>query len=116
MFGLSIGIVFLTVFLKNKSKETGVSFCYFPNCRTLKDFRSKPLHFSDEIKNMMANKEIDSVSLTSFFYDGDVNFGRSSTKTVPCKIYFINGKVKEKDAVLKVVNCVKKVTISSIEY
>ncbi len=43
MVGLAIGIVILTFLLKKKTTETGTSFCYFPNCRVLKELRSKPL-------------------------------------------------------------------------
>jgi len=46
LLGLSVGLIFLVFFLKKKSDETGVSFCYLPNCRVLKDIRSKPLFSS----------------------------------------------------------------------
>ncbi len=114
LIGLSIGIVFLTFFLKKKSEETGVEFCYFPNCRTLKDIRSKEMSYSDEIDRMLANKQLDTLDITTFLNDGDVDFGRSDTKSEPCKTYFIEGFVKEKEGVLKVTSCLETVVIEEI--
>lgn len=115
LVGLSIGIVFLTFFLKKKSDETGTEFCYFPNCRVLKDLRSKPLSYSDEIKVLFSNKTIDSTTVSYFLNDGDIDFGNSDTKSTPCKTYKIEGLVKEKEAVLTVINCTDKVIIDKID-
>lgn len=114
LVGLSIGIVFLTMFLKKKSDETGVSFCYFPNCRTLKDIRSKPLYYSDEIKKLIQEQQLDSIDIANFLTDGDVNFGNSDTKSKPCKTYAVEGSVKGKEAVLTVRNCIEKVLVEKI--
>ncbi len=115
LVGLSIGIVFLTFFLKKKSEETGTEFCYFPNCRTLKDIRSKPISYSDKINVLLTNKTLDSTTIARFLNDGDIDFGSSDTKSVPCKTYKIEGLVKEKEAVLTVVNCTSKATIQNLE-
>lgn len=116
LVGLSIGIVFLTMFLKKKSAETGVSFCYFPNCRTLKDIRSKPLYYSDEIKKLMQEQQLDSIDIANFLTDGDVDFGNSDTKSKPCKTYLVEGSVKGKEAVLTVRNCIEKVLVQNVLY
>ncbi|NJB69763.1 hypothetical protein GGR42_000225 [Saonia flava] len=116
LVGLSIGIVFLTLFLKKKSEETGVEFCYFPNCRVLKDMRSKPLFYSDEINKMLQEKKLDSLEIANFFTNGDIDFGKSNTKTNPCKSYLIEGEVNGKDAFLKVDNCTAKLLVKSLEY
>ena len=116
LLGLSIGLVLLTIFLKKKSEITDVSFCYLPNCRTLKDIRLKPLYYSEVLDKMLKNKEIDSTDINNFLYNGDVDFGRSDTKSVPCKTYFIEGEFRNKQAVLKVINCIKKVTVATLEY
>ena len=114
LFGLSIGIIFLAFFFKKKTEETGTSFCYLPNCRTLKDMRSKPISYSEEIKALIASQELDSTDITKFFIEGDVDFGKSDTKSVPCKTYFIEGIVGEKNAVLEVKNCQEQIFVSSI--
>lgn len=115
LVGLSIGIVFLTFFLKKKSDETGTEFCYFPNCRVLKDLRSKPLSYSNDIKILLNNKTIDSTTVAYFLNDGDIDFGNSDTKSTPCKTYKIEGLIKEKEAVLTVINCTDKVVIDKID-
>jgi len=116
LVGFSIGLIFLGIFLKKKSDETGVSFCYLPNCRTLKDIRSKPLSYSDEINQLIANKELDSTIINSFLFDGDVDFRKSETKSKPCKTYSIEGEVNQKEAVLTVRNCASKAVVEQIEY
>ncbi len=114
LVGLSIGIVFLTIFLKKKSEETGVEFCYFPNCRTLKDIRSKQMLYSENIDGMLADKELDSLDIATILRDGEVDFGKSDTKSAPCKTYYIEGFIAEKEAVLKVKNCQQEVLIEEI--
>ncbi|MEG3659688.1 DUF4258 domain-containing protein [Arenibacter palladensis] len=116
LFGLSIGLVFLTIFLKKKSQETGTEFCYFPNCRTLKDIRSKQISYSDAIVQLIQQKDLDSTDINGFLYNGDVDFGKSDTKTKPCKTYFIEGMVKDKSAILKVKNCSEKAIIESVAF
>ncbi len=114
MVGLSIGIVFLTFFLKKKTEETGVSFCYLPNCRVLKDMRSKPLYYSDVISEMLASQELDSLSLANLFNEGDINFGDSDTKSKPCKTYRIEGEIAQKPIIMEVKNCPESVTVLSL--
>ncbi len=114
MIGLSIGIVFLAFFLKKKSSETGTEFCYFPNCRTLKDIRSKPLSYSEEINSMLETKKLDSLDINFLLTHGDVDFRRSDTKSGECKTYFIEGEIKGKDMVLKVKNCPNKALAEQI--
>ncbi|MDT0539629.1 DUF4258 domain-containing protein [Croceitalea sp. P059] len=107
LVGLSIGIVFLTFFLKKKSEETGSEFCYFPNCRVLKDLRSKPIFYSD---NVVPIFDKDSIMWRSFFKDGSIDFGKSDTKATPCKLYFIeNG-----EQTIKVENCPNEVKVVEI--
>lgn len=115
IFGLSIGLVFLTVFLKKKTEETGSEFCYFPNCRALKDIRSKEVSYSDAINQLIQEKQLDSTEINDFLHNGEVNFKMSQTKSTPCKTYIIEGNLREKEAVLTVKNCAKKAIIESID-
>lgn len=116
LFGLSIGIVFLTFFLKKKTQETGVSFCYLPDCRTLKDIRSKPMSYSEEVQGLFQNQTIDTLEIKDILTNGDVNFGLSDTKSVPCKTYYVEGEISDKEAVLKITNCRKKVVLESVSF
>ncbi|MFS4468385.1 DUF4258 domain-containing protein [Maribacter sp. 2210JD10-5] len=116
LVGLSIGIVFLTFFFKKKSDETGVSFCYFPNCRTLKDIRSKPFNYAANIEALLENGSLDTMAIKLFLTEGSVDFRKSDTKTTPCKTYIIKGVLQEKEAVLKIKNCPDKALLESISY
>ncbi|MFC4096861.1 DUF4258 domain-containing protein [Euzebyella saccharophila] len=114
LVGLSIGIVFLTFFLKNKSEETNSEFCYFPNCRALKDLRSKPISFSDQVNEIMKVNGLDTLHITNFLKDGEVDFGQSDTKSKPCKTYIVEGELKDSEAILKFKNCANKVVLEEI--
>ncbi len=114
LVGLSIGIMFLTFFLRKKTEQSGFDFCYLPNCRTLKNIRLKPMSNSGEIERMLANKELDSLDIVRFLNDGDVDFGRSDTETEPCRTYYIEGWIKEKEAVLKVTDCLEDAVLEEI--
>jgi len=116
LFGLSIGLVFLAFFLKKKTQETGTSFCYFPNCRVLKDMRSKPLYFSKEIDSLLVNKLIDTTTIKYFFIEGDVDFSRSNTKISTCKTYVIEAEFENKSGVLQVRNCQTKLEIQKFSW
>lgn len=116
LFGLSIGIMFLIFFFQNKAKETGTEFCYLPNCRVLKDLRSKAYSYSDEVTEMMIAGTTDSLKIKAFFINGDVDFKNSNTKSKPCKTYKINYETKEKGVqTLTVINCPTKISIEKIE-
>lgn len=115
LIGLSIGLVFLFFFLKKKSDETGVSFCYLPNCRVLKELRSKPSTYSEQIDQMVADQTLDSLTIAYFMNEGDVNFKKSNTKNTTCKTYLIEGMVKEKLMVLTVKNCDSIVLINDYQ-
>lgn len=106
MVGLSIGIVFLVFFLKKKSGENGIDFCYFPNCRVLKDMRSKPMIFGEGLPQ----KYRDTVLIQSFLTDGDVDFGKSDTKAEPCKTYYVG----QGELVLKINSCLEEIVVESI--
>ncbi|RRQ48529.1 DUF4258 domain-containing protein [Maribacter algicola] len=112
--GLAIGIVFLAMFLRKKSDETGVSFCYFPNCRTLKDIRSKSLYYSNEVERQLAEKELDSLDIVYLLTEGDVDFSASNTKSSPCKSYFIEGDKGDLKLEAWVKNCPDKASIESV--
>tara|TARA_E500000318_G_scaffold58299_1_gene53973 strand:- start:1855 stop:2220 length:366 start_codon:yes stop_codon:yes gene_type:complete len=110
LVGLSIGLIFLVFFLKKKSGEEGLDFCYFPNCRVLKDMRSKTLTFSKSLPEQYR----DTLMIQSFLEDGDVDFGKSDTKSEPCKTYFILHEYNGKELEMEAKNCKEEVVIESI--
>ena len=112
--GFAIGILFLALFLRKKSDETGVSFCYFPNCRTLKDIRSKSLYYSDAVQRQLSEKELDTLDIVFLLNQGNVDFSKSDTKSTPCKTYFIEGKQEDLQLSAWVKNCSEKASIESV--
>ena len=111
LVGLSIGIIFLVFFIKKKTGESGIEFCYFPNCRVLKDLRSKPLVFDENLPLTYR----DTLLLQSFLKEGDVDFRRSDTKAEPCKIYLITQEVDGKDLELQIENCPEQVIAKGVQ-
>jgi len=115
LIGLSIGIVFLAFFLKNKTQGTGLEFCYLPNCRVLKKLRSKPLSYSDGIRKMMAGGQLDSAGIAHFLHDGEVDFDASDTHAEPCKYYEIQATLKKAPRVLHVTLCPEETKIEALQ-
>jgi hypothetical protein len=114
LVGLSIGLVFLVFFLKKKTQDTGLEFCYLPNCRVLKDLRSKPLSLSDKALAQMESQELDTLLVKSFFRDGDVDFKKSDTRSGPCKTYYISKNIEEASYTLEVKSCEKETIVRKL--
>ncbi len=100
LIGLSIGLIFLALFLKKKTDETGTEFCYLPNCRVLKELRSKPMRIDSALQTTT-----DSLLIQYLLKDGDVDFSNSDTRAEPCKIYRINGSRGERSLTITLENC-----------
>ncbi len=109
LVGLSLGLVFLVFFVQKKAGEKGVEFCYFPNCRVLKDLRAKPITYSPGLEARFSR---DSVLWHSFFTEGNVDFRKSDTKAEPCKIYRIKN---DADRVIIVESCASDVKVKSLD-
>jgi hypothetical protein len=93
-------LIFLAIFLKKKTDETDTEFCYLPNCRVLKELRSKPLRIDTGL-----GKIPDSLLIQFLLKEGEVDFGLSDTRADPCKIYRISGSTGEKDLNITIENC-----------
>ena len=108
LIGLSMGIVILSFFFKRKE----VSFCYFPNCRTLKDIRSKSVIVSKNIDNQTYTIDY----LKPIFWNGDVDFSKSDTKSLPCRTYRIVGQAQDNTLLeLIVKNCPNQAEIIEVK-
>ena len=110
LVGLSIGLIFLAIFLKKKTDETDTEFCYLPNCRVLKELRSKPLRIDTSL-----NKTTDSLLIQYLLREGDVDFGQSDTQAAPCKIYRISGSKDDRTLNVTVENCDTFVRLTDYE-
>lgn len=94
-------MVLLTFILKGKNTE----ICYFPNCRVLKDIRSKDLSYSPEVQQLLDSKTLTAEDITLLLSDGAIDFRKSQTESAPCKTYYIEGDVNEKATAIQVKNC-----------
>lgn len=110
LVGVSVGLVFLAFILKKKSGEEGIDFCYLPNCRVLKDIRSKTFAFTTTNDTLSFEKLDDDIK--KILLNGDIDFGRSKTKTKPCKTYFVTSE--NENIVLEVKNCPKQAIIKEV--
>ena len=106
LVGFSIGLVFLVFFVKKKAGESGIEFCYLPNCRVLKDIRSKPFLMEGSTADTIYFSDMDK-EVKNILTDGDIDFEQSNTKSIPCKTYRINYE----KMVLIVENCPEQATI-----
>lgn len=116
LFGLTLGIFFLYYFLTAKAESRNVTFCYMPNCRVLKDLRSKPFYYSDEASKVIQNQAIDTLDIKETLLNGDVDFSQSDTKAKGAKTYVVNGQTKlKKKIVLTLKNQTEKVVLEAID-
>ena len=100
LIGLSIGLLFLAVFLRKKTEGTDTEFCYLPNCRVLKELRSKPMQTDPSLEVTP-----DTLLVQYLLREGEVLFRESDTDAEPCKIYKIRGNEGDRILVITLENC-----------
>ncbi len=116
LIGFSIGLIFLFFFLKKKSDESGTSFCYLPNCRVLKDIRSKKLRNTEFTKQLFDSQVLDSTKLKNLLLEGEIDFKKSNTQGESCKQYYIDGVLEDVPVYVLIENCKSHATILEFEY
>lgn len=99
--GFSIGLVFLAFFLTGKRTQC----TWFPEQRVLADISKKSIYLSPEVREMLATKKLDTLSIQLILKYGDVDFSKSDTDATPCKYYSISGKNELENVSLWVQNC-----------
>ncbi|MGY5846758.1 hypothetical protein ACW6QP_05005 [Salegentibacter sp. HM20] len=108
--GLFFGIVLLFFFLGGKK----TSCDYSPNARVLKDIRLKDKNYSPEALAYFSQNNLDTAEVSSLLENGRVDFGKSNTKSKPCKTYFITNKLDSKTLELQIENCDSLATIQKV--
>lgn len=115
LLGLLVGILFLVFFFKGKYQGKDMSYCYLPNCRALKDFRSKPFHYSDVASQKMQQGLLDTIQLKEIFREGDIDFSKSNIPMDNGKYYIIEGELEGKKTVfVEIINYSDKVVLKDI--
>jgi hypothetical protein len=116
IFGLFLGGVFVMWFLKAKATDRGVEFCYLPNCRVLKDLRSKSLSIDSLAQHSLNEKWVTIDDIRKSLTYGDVVFEKSNEPYRKGKIYIIEGKTsKNEDITITMVNYPERVLLEKIE-
>jgi len=111
-FGFALGIALLLFFLNGKNASCN----FFPNERVLDILRNKQRVFSEEALQKLSVKEIDTSAIIGILLKGDVDFSKSKTRQEPCRYYWIDGYLQEKNASIYVQNCDTVVTIQQIYF
>ena len=109
-FGFVIGLLLLFFFLNGK--KAGCD--YGPDARTLKNIKIKQRVFSKQSLQDLKQNNLDTSAVSSLLRFGDVNFGESNTKLDSCNVYVIEGFVNKINLKMRVQNCNKTATITSI--
>ncbi len=110
--GFSIGIVLLLFFLNGKEASCN----YLPNARMLEILRSKPRVYSDDVLQLMSDKRIDSTAVVNLLLKGDIDFSKSKVHQEPCRYYWIDGYIQEKETSIYVENCDTIITIQRLHF
>ncbi|WP_046745574.1 DUF4258 domain-containing protein [Kordia zhangzhouensis] len=111
--GVAIGLVIFAFLVRGRGVKC--EFDYLPNARTLKNIRAKNRMFSPQIRQLIDNNEIDTTEISNILRDGDVDFSRSKNKVDSCKLYIIEGMLRNKEIELTVYNCDSTAIIQKIQ-
>jgi hypothetical protein len=109
-FGFLIGLLLLFLFLNGK--KAGCD--YGPDARTLKNIKIKQRVFSNQSLQDLKKNNLDTSAISLLLGIGDVNFRESNTKLDSCKVYVVEGFVNKINLKMRVQNCNKTATITSI--
>ena len=109
--GFSLGIALLLFFLNGKEASCN----FLPNARMLEILRSKHRVFDDNVLQIMSTKKIDSASIVNLLLKGDIDFSKSKVHQEPCRYYWIDGYIQEKETSIYVENCDTIVTIQRLD-
>ena len=111
LLGLLIGGIFVFYFFDAKDTQ----FCYLPNCRVLKDLRSKPLVIADEAQIKFDQALVNMEDIKMCLTYGDVDFDKSNVPEQNGKLYIIEGQNSKKEPItLEMINYSEKVMIKDI--
>ena len=103
--------MFLFYFLAEKKTE----FCYLPNCRVLKELKSKPLENSTIVDTKLAEGWFTEEDIQLTLTYGDVIFSESKTELEGGKLYTIEGRNKKSEPfIVKMINYDEKVKVYDI--
>lgn len=80
----------------------------------LEILRNKHRVYSDDVLQLMATNKIDSTEIGDMLNNGDIDFSKSKVRQEPCRYYWIDGYIQEKETSIYVQNCDTVVTIQKL--
>lgn len=111
LFGLLLGGFIVYYFFNEKDAQ----FCYLPNCRVLKDLRSKPINISEKAQISFDNALITMNDVKVCLTYGDVDFSKSNIAVKGGKLYIIEGQNTKKEPItIEMINYSGKVLIKDV--
>ncbi|SEH97690.1 hypothetical protein SAMN02927937_02495 [Paenimyroides aquimaris] len=111
LFGLLLGGFIVYYFFNEKDAQ----FCYLPNCRVLKDLRSKPINISEKAQISFDNALITMNDVKACLTYGDVDFSKSNIAVKGGKLYIIEGQNTKKEPItIEMINYTGKVLIKDV--
>ena len=99
--GFAIGIVLVFFFLGGKKASCN----WLPNDRILNIISQKKITLSEDVHNELTSTETDSLDIMQILKRGEIDFSKSQVKNDPCRNYWIEGAVDQKDLVITVEVC-----------
>lgn len=112
LLGFLIGGIFLMFIFQNKRAE----FCYMPNCRVLKNMKSKGLVVSKEAKKKLDEKWVTMEDLHNSLENGDVDFSKSNKPHKGGKLYVVETvTAKGEPVIIEMINGSEATTVKDIK-
>ena len=95
----------------------GADFCYMPNCRVLKNIRSKGLTISKEAQQTLKQGWVSQTDVDNTILYGDVDFSRSKKPLkTGGKLYVIKGKTSNNQPIdIEIANFEDKAVLIDIK-
>ncbi|MBU3682229.1 MAG: DUF4258 domain-containing protein [Flavobacterium sp.] len=111
LVGFIIGCFFVALVFSGKDTRCN----YFPNARVLNDLRSKPFVYSVKAQEILHQKWVTETDIKNTLTYGDVDFDQSNVEVKKGKLYIIEGKtVQDQAIVLKIINYADKAELVDI--
>ncbi len=109
--GFGIGIVLVFFFLGGKKASCN----WLPNDRILNIISQKNITFSKNVKEELASTETDSLDIMQILERGEIDFSKSQVKNEPCRKYWIEGSVDQKDLIITVELCDSTAVVKTLD-
>lgn len=109
--GFAIGIIIVFFFLGGKKASCN----WLPNDRILNIIQQKQISFSQTVKDQLHSSGTDSLDIMQILKRGDIDFSKSQVKNDPCRNYWIEGILDQKELFITVKVCDSTAIVTTLE-